>query len=132
MAKHLSDQEWMTLISTCRSSGLSDYMWCIKNNIPRSTFYNAVTRLRKKACAIPEQIDHNELDITSCNQDVVKVNVMDDIATDTMVHISSSENIDNLYTMKLQFGSFSLMLSNKADPTLAGELLRQIGGRNAC
>ena len=49
-----SREEWLQLITECRQSGLADNAWCAQNNIPLSSFYNAVTRLRKKACVIPE------------------------------------------------------------------------------
>ena len=46
-----TDEEWLDLIMQCRQSGLSDAQWCRQNSIPDSSFYNAVSRLRKKACA---------------------------------------------------------------------------------
>ena len=52
--KRRTDQEWLSLIQECRSSGFSDRNWCEQNNISINTFYNTVTRLRKKACMIPE------------------------------------------------------------------------------
>ena len=45
-----SNDEWMELITQCRQSGLPDITWCEQQGIPASTFYNAVTRLRKMAC----------------------------------------------------------------------------------
>ncbi|MFQ7877725.1 hypothetical protein [Enterocloster sp.] len=41
---------------------MADNAWCERHNIPLSSFYNAVTRLRKKACAIQIQL-HN---LTTC------------------------------------------------------------------
>ena len=46
--------EWMELVIQCRQSGLTDAAWCNEHGISPSCFYNAVTRLRKKACQIPE------------------------------------------------------------------------------
>ena len=46
--------EWMELVIQCRQSGLIDAAWCNEHGISPSCFYNAVTRLRKKACQIPE------------------------------------------------------------------------------
>ena len=43
-------EEWMALITECRQSGLSDAAWCEQQGISVSSFYNAATRLRKKAC----------------------------------------------------------------------------------
>ena len=52
--KRRTDTEWLSLIQKCRSSGLSDRAWCEQNDISINTFYNTVTRLRKKACMIPK------------------------------------------------------------------------------
>lgn len=42
--------EWMKLVTECRQSGLTDAAWCTEHGISPSSFYNAVTRLRKRAC----------------------------------------------------------------------------------
>ena len=52
--KRRTDEEWLSLIQECRSSGFSDRDWCEQNNISINTFYNTITRLRKKACMVPE------------------------------------------------------------------------------
>lgn len=54
--KRRTDEEWLSLIQECRSSGFSDRDWCEQNNISINTFYNTITRLRKKACMVPEAI----------------------------------------------------------------------------
>ena len=46
--------EWMELVTECRQSGLTDAAWCHEHGISPSCFYNAVTRLRKRACQIPD------------------------------------------------------------------------------
>ena len=45
--KRRTDEEWLSLIQQCRSSGFSDRVWCEQNDISINTFYNTVTRLRK-------------------------------------------------------------------------------------
>ena len=52
--RNKTDEEWLSLIQECRSSGFSDRAWCEQNDISINTFYNTVTRLRKKACMVPE------------------------------------------------------------------------------
>lgn len=52
--KRRTDEEWLSLIQECRSSGFSDRTWCEQNDISINTFYNTVTRLRKKAHMIPK------------------------------------------------------------------------------
>ena len=52
-ANRRSPDEWLQLIQECRRSGLTDRTWCEQHGILVSSFYNAVKRLRKKACDIP-------------------------------------------------------------------------------
>lgn len=40
-------EEQYRLIMECRKSGLSDYPWCLNNDINPGTFYNGVSRLCK-------------------------------------------------------------------------------------
>ena len=56
-----SQQEWFLLITECRQSGMADSALCERHNIPPSSFYNAVARLRKKACRIPESAAPSDL-----------------------------------------------------------------------
>ena len=66
--------EWMELVTECRQSGLTDAAWCNEHGISPSCFYNAVTRLRKKACQIPDPAGKaSTLDLTSHKQDVVQI-----------------------------------------------------------
>lgn len=50
--KRRSQEEWMGLIQTCRSSGLSDSAWCIQEGISPNTFYSAIKSPRKKSLDI--------------------------------------------------------------------------------
>ncbi len=50
----LTDEEWMSLIRECRSSGLSDKCWCEEHHIAISNFYYQIRKFRKLACEIPE------------------------------------------------------------------------------
>ncbi len=66
--------EWLELVTSCRQSGLTDAAWCHENGISPSCFYNAVSRLRKRACEIPEPSGKaSTLDFTSHKQDVVRI-----------------------------------------------------------
>ena len=49
-----TDEEWLSLIQECRSSGLSDKAWCEEHHIAASNLYYQIRRLRKMACEIPE------------------------------------------------------------------------------
>ena len=45
--KAAADDEQYRLITECRTSGLTDYQWCLKHDIKLGTFYGWVNRLRK-------------------------------------------------------------------------------------
>ena len=67
--------EWRTIIETARASGLSDRAWCIANNVPSSSFYYNVKRLRMQACGVSRQ--KNEL-LPQIPQQVVPLEIIDD------------------------------------------------------
>ena len=46
-----TDALWLKRFQTARTSGLSDYAWCKLHNIPVSTFYYNLKRLKKKVQA---------------------------------------------------------------------------------
>lgn len=129
MNKRIShtDQEWLRLIRECRTSGLSDKAWCETNNIASSTFYNAVTRLRRKACEIPAPAvtrSSHILDLTS-KQEVVQIDICPDNAV-TVPASKTNMHLDNSHTIELQVNDFLLRVSNCADPILLEQVLRMI------
>lgn len=83
-------EEQYRLIMECRKSGLSDYQWCLNNDINPGTFYNWVKRLRKNGCGdIPEK---NQLSTyEQSHQEVVKIE-MNSISVPT----DMNKNTDNL------------------------------------
>ena len=65
-ASKRSLDDWMEMVTACRQSGMTDADWCAEHGIAPSSFYNAVTRLRKQACQIPDPIKKvSTLDLTS-------------------------------------------------------------------
>ena len=75
-AQRRTAQEQYQLILECRSSGLSDYQWCMDHDIKPGTFYNWVKRLRKKACyEIPPAAGRVDYKAAS-RQDIVKLEVI--------------------------------------------------------
>ena len=47
----VSRDEQIRLIHECRTSGLSDCQWCLQHGIRPGTFYNWVSRIKKKGDA---------------------------------------------------------------------------------
>lgn len=138
-----SDSEWFRLITECRQSGLTDSHWCRINNIPVSSFFTAIRRLRTKSYTIPEEIQKsdNTLDLT-CTQDVVEIDIKQDIKpakydeTEMLtasVPVSSSY-LDNSHTIEIQMGEAIIRLSNNADSNLVKLIMDSLmlGGHYAC
>ena len=72
-AKPVTADEQYRLIMECRSSGLTDYQWCLEHNIKPGTFYNWVKRLRQKGCVdIPSAVGSSRSPV---KQEVVKIDL---------------------------------------------------------
>lgn len=123
-----SDTDWMNLITECRQSGLPDRTWCELHDIASSSFYNAVSRLRKKACAIPEHSDTvSVMDLTTRKQDVVQIDIIPDKEPEPVIPVKQElpdMHLDNSHTIELILnGNTSLRITNHADPVLLETVL---------
>lgn len=128
-----SNTEWMELITQCRQSGLSDSMWCEQQGIPASTFYNAVTRLRKMACAIPAPSKKAKLSMDfTAKQEVVKIDIVPDCEADPEMLTpvpamqASPEYFDNSYKIEIILGAASIRVGDGADPELLEAAIRTL------
>ena len=113
--------EWMDLVTKCRQSGLTDVAWCNEHGISPSCFYNAVTRLRKKACQIPEPVGKASiLDLTSHKQDVIQIAIEPESspAELTLDNGSGSVHLDNPHTIEIEANGLLIRMSNEIKPVL--------------
>lgn len=118
--------EWMDIITECRQSGLSDAAWCEQHGISASCFYNAVSRLRKKACKLPESLGKaNVLDLTSAKQDVVEVSIAPDIIQNQTLPCEdiSSMYLDNSHTIEIAVNGMVIKLNNSVNPVLLERIM---------
>lgn len=122
--------EWLLLITKCRQSGLTDAAWCKQHDISVSSFYNATSRLRKRACAIPDPVDRSAttmLDLTSQHQDVVKINIQPEgFRQNTIQPAESSMYLDNSHTIELMMDGIFIKINNSADPFLLQQVIRML------
>ncbi|MCD7737205.1 MAG: IS66 family insertion sequence element accessory protein TnpB [Lachnospiraceae bacterium] len=130
-----SDNDWLHIIQECRQSGMSDSNWCEQNNISINSFYNAVTRLRKKACDIPMRNKTAcAMDLTS-RQDIVQIDICPDSCPGTdapAVPLTSGMYLDNPHTIELSMDGIHLKISNSADPALLGQVIRLAKAAVSC
>jgi len=131
-ANRRSQDEWLQLIQECRRSGLSDRTWCEQHGILVSSFYNAVKRLRKKACDIPYISNRRTyaLDLTSANkQEAVQIDICPDPypeAVPSAKQMCPAVHLDNSHTIELLMDNVSLKVSNSADPFLLQQIIRML------
>lgn len=113
--------EWMDLVTECRQSGLTDAAWCKEHGIPPSCFYNAVARLRKKACQIPDPVAKaSTLDLASHKRDVVQIAIEPEPSPAEPIpdNGSSSVHLDNSHTIEIQADGLLIRMSNEIIPVL--------------
>ena len=117
--------EWMDIITECRQSGLSDAAWCELNGVSVSSFYNAVTRLRKKSCNVPESQGRAQVYDISSKQDVVEVSITPDIipAKTLPSQEMSPMYLDNSHTIEITVSGMSIKLNNSVNPVLLERIM---------
>lgn len=127
--RHTAEEQYQ-LIMECRSSGLSDYQWCMEHDINPGTFYNWVSRLRKKACyEIPPATcrDHYK---PVPKHDVVKLEVISGVPDTVFPDIEkhSPVNPEIRPSIEIQAGIASIKISNDVDPNLLSQVIRSVTG----
>lgn len=69
-----TERKWFNQIQAARSSGLTDWEWCQQNNIPTSTFYYHIRKLRNRAADLPA----TRSTVVPETHEVVKLEICDD------------------------------------------------------
>lgn len=137
-----SDREWLSIITECRQSGLPDKVWCDQQGIPASTFYNAVSRLRKHACELPDKEPSAAvLDLTN-RQEAVPICIVPDRGSkpDSLkgqlypsgpgmnpVHPVSDMHLDNSHMIEIVLNSSLIRIYNGTDPELMRYAVQAVG-----
>ena len=118
------------LIMECRSSGLSDYRWCKEHGIHPGTFYNWVSRLRKKACyEIPKSISR-EAPTPSAAQEVVRLNLSSrsELQQEPVVVVppalkEQSGVAETSAKIEISFGNATIRIANGTEPEILERIL---------
>ncbi len=103
-----TDEEWLSLIQECRTSGLSDRRWCEEHHIYTSSFYYQIRRLRKKACTIPEPVASS----LSGKQEVVQLSFEEPVTSPP--NSQSSQGIPSDTAIKIAYHGFQIEITNAA------------------
>jgi len=136
--KRILPDEQMRLIIECRQSGLSDYQWCRMNDIPPSTFYTWISRLRKIGMTIPESSGPAKRPSVSL-QEVVKVNLLpDSVSMPAPVHTEQNTLIEadlaakELPAVEILIGNATIRFYNSTNKSLVETTLKCMGGALLC
>lgn len=127
-----SDEEWFRIINECRRSGLSDSQWCKQHDIRESTFFCAVSRLRKKAYAIPNR--NKSIDILSESlpkQDVVRIDIEPEpmqLSKPEPMQVMPATYLDNSHTIEIDVHGINIRVFNSVDRELLKTVLSALGG----
>ena len=121
--------EWMKLVTECRQSGLTDAAWCTEHGISPSSFYNAVTRLRKRACQIPDPVGKaNTLDFTFHKQDVVQIAIEPETSPAELLPNARNRSmyLDNSHTIEIEAKGLLIRMNNNVQPVLLKVLMNAL------
>lgn len=117
-----------------RNSGLSDYQWCKKHGIHPGTFYNWVTRLRKKTCSeIPESISKAEPSPAPV-QEVSRLDFNYKVKNSELMFLCQpaltilSRFADVSAMIEISLGNTAIRIANRTDPAILNRVLSLVKG----
>lgn len=133
--------EQIRLIHECRTSGLSDNQWCLQHGIRPGTFYNWVSRIKKKGDVyIPGPGGAAEY-WPEAKPDIVQINL---VREDTRAIADPQETVKPIIpafssqpencipspapVMELELNGAKLRISNGIDPGLLLQVLQILRG----
>ena len=119
-AKFKTDQEWLDVIQTCRTSGMTDKDWCHSNGISQTSLYRHINRLRKKDYAIP---GHGRVQLDK-GHEVVPIE-FDKITELDQKYVSLVESAkrNNLNVLLYLTQVLSMMRGYKDEPELVEDMM---------
>ena len=128
--------ERLKMIKACQASGLSVAEWCRRNGLNDNTYFNWVTRLRRKGlletpAVIPETIPH-EVE----QPEIVKVEIAppascrSDLSGQSMKCFP--EKSGGGAVMEIALGQIRIKVTNQVNPQLLAQAIHLIGGGVGC
>ena len=127
-AKRVSRDEQFNLIMECRGSGLSDYQWCMANDILPGTFYMWISRLRKAGYTIPDSTARQKA--IPVIQEVVKLPVVDSETEEDMIVMQNANDPTTAprAAVEIELDGMTIRILNNADTEMIRSVLQIVGG----
>ena len=126
MRSKFTMQQKFDMVMECRSSGLSDYMWCKQHNIQSSTFYSWVKQLKREGASVPERTSAQDYHVDT-RPDIVKLEIVDEVPMEQAPVIPSATL--NQCALEITIGQASIKVFNDVSPTLLSQVMSCLGGR---
>lgn len=122
-AQRIPSEEQRRLVMECRSSGLTDYQWCLQHDIKPGTFYNWVRRLKEKGVNdIPSVSGKQEKAVP---QEIVKIELTPPITKSQDERIGLPPEIPASF-LEVNISGVSVKIPNGTDPKLLLYTLRLV------
>ena len=109
-----TDEEWLEIFQRCKASGISDLQWCKDNNIPPSTFYYRLKKLRNESS---KPVDAESKTMIPEYHEVIPLIVQDEPS------IQKPDVSVVTPSIQISFGNIKLDIYNTADKSLIAETL---------
>lgn len=128
-SKRVSCDEQMQLIMECRQSGLSDYHWCQMHGINPGTFYNWISRMKKRGITLPESSGGAKY-TSSPVQEVVKLELIPEKHTVPTPAISTCDTYSTVNDVAFEVVTHSatIRVFNSTDSRMFENLFQCLGG----
>ena len=126
MRSKFTTQQKFDMVMDCRSSGLSDYMWCKKHDIQTSTFYSWVKQLKRNGANVPERTYAQSYHVDT-KPDIVKLEIVDEVPMEQAPIIPSIPSTQ--CALEITIGQASIKVFNDVSPTLLSQVISCLGGR---
>lgn len=130
--KRIPQDEQLKLITECRQSGLPDYQWCRMHDIQPGTFYNWISRFRKRGITIPESGGTGAV-TGSQTQEVVKLELLPEQETipvnvEYNARILANKTTENAPAFEIYTSDATIRFYNGADPCLIETVMNCLMG----
>jgi transposase-like protein len=132
-AKSTTTEEQLNNIMECRQSGLTVYQWCEEKGIAPSSYYNWISRLRKKGITIPEFKEKTQNPIPPVSNEVVQLNIvheLNDISYIEHQNTRISKELSPLRqpTVEIIIEDTTVHFFNDTDPIIIESIIKNVGG----
>lgn len=114
---NFTDQEWLSLIQDCRTSGLTVNTWCEQHGITHKAFYYHIRKLRQKGFSIPQKTSTTP---QAEKQEVFCLDLSEERSSDS----SHPSAFHNATALRMDFNGVRIEITNQAtQDTISNTLL---------